>query len=288
MDRPEWLSQTLYPFDSRYIELDDGTLHYLDEGSGEPIVLVHGTPTWSFLYRSLVSGLSGKNRVIVPDHLGFGLSEKRADASYRPEDHARRLAIFIDELDLTSCTLCVHDFGGPIGLPYAMQHPEDIDRLVLFNTWCWSLRDHRSVRIAAFLARSPVGQLFYRRFNGSPRVLLKVAWGDSELPDEVHRHYTRPFPTPHTRTAPWVLARELIGSSAWYDSWWERRDAIVGTPSLIMWGLDDPTFGEQSLERWERTLTNVTVRRLPHVGHFVPDEASDRVVSELRAFLRTS
>lgn len=260
-------------------------LHYIDEGSGEPIVCVHGTPTWSFLYRSVVSGLSDDFRVIVPDHLGFGLSEKPPNASYRPEDHARRFAAFLDHLDLDRFTLVVHDFGGPIALPYAIQHPDEVEHLVLCNTWCWSLQGDRTVRVADMLARSPIGRLFYRRFNGSSRVILRAAWGSGELADEVHRHYMAPFSSASTRTAPWVLARELLGSSEWYDSWWRRRESISSIPTLVLWGLEDPTFGTEVLDKWEGTLTDATIVTFPDVGHFVPDEAGDRVVEKVREFL---
>ncbi len=262
-------------------------LHYVDEGAGVPILVIHGTPTWSFLYRDLIRELSDTYRVIALDHLGFGLSEKPPNGPYRPKDHARRLAEFIAHMELESFTMAVHDFGGPIGLPYAIEHPEQVDRLVLFNTWLWSLEDERTIRIVHRLARGVIGRLFYLRLNGSPRFLLKAAWGDTAtLSREVHRHYLNPFQASHERTAPWVLVRELLGSSAWYQSWWERRESIVETPALMLWGLADPAFGESVLERWERTMVNGSVIRLPDVGHFVPDEASTRVVAEVDSFLQ--
>ncbi len=288
MSRPQWLSTSLYPFEANYVELPEGTIHYVDEGSGEPIVCVHGTPTWSFLYRSILADLSDEYRVIAPDNLGFGLSAKPSGASYRPEDHARRLTEFLDRLELDRFTLAVHDFGGPIGLPYAIRHPETINRVVLFNSWCWSLRGNWAVRLADLIARGPVGRLFYRRFNGSPRFLLQAAWGSGELTAEVHRHYTGPFPSPHTRIAPWVLAKELLGSSEWYDSWWTRMASISATPTLVLWGLADPTFGQDALDRWTHTLANATVVCFPDVGHFVPDEAGDRVTEAMRNFFHST
>jgi pimeloyl-ACP methyl ester carboxylesterase len=289
MDRPDWVSSSLFPAESRYFDGSDGVLHYVDEGTGEPLVLVHGTPTWSFLYRSTIGTLSSEFRVIAVDHLGFGLSDKPADAPYRPADHARRFAEFVDSLDLESMTLAVHDFGGPIALPYAIEHPDTVERLVLFNTWLWSLEDDRRIRLADFAASGVLGRLFYLRYNGSATVLFEAAWGErTPLTDEVHDHYKNPFPSPRERIAPWVLARELLGSTDWYERWWARRDSIAEKPTLVLWGLEDPAFGESSLERWERTLSDAAVVRLPDVGHFVPDEAADRVNEELAAFLANS
>lgn len=286
MNRPEWLSPSLFPFESKYFEVEEGAMHYVDEGIGEPVLLVHGTPTWSFLYRSVISELSDEYRMVAVDHLGFGLSDKPPDASYRPEDHARRLARFVEHLGLDQFTLAVHDFGGPIGLPYAIQHPEAVSRVVLFNTWLWSLKGNRTLRFIDPVVRGPIGRLFYRRYNGSPKVILKSAWGkENRLTDEVHSHYTSPFPSRQERTAPWTLARELVGSTEWYESWWEQREQFTAKPTLVVWGLKDPTFGEDSLERWTRNLTDATVTGLPDTGHFVPDEAGERVSEELGVFL---
>ncbi|WP_436933609.1 alpha/beta fold hydrolase [Halovenus marina] len=289
MNRPPWLAESAYPFDSRYFESDDGRLHYVDEGTGHPIVLVHGTPTWSFLYRNLITPLSRDYRVIAVDHLGFGLSETPTDAGYTPKDHADRLTSFIDSLDLGQFTLGVHDFGGPIGMSYAINKPETVSRLVVFNTWLWSLKDSITIRATSRLMRGWLGRLFYCRYNGSPRFLLKYMWGDeSPLTDEIHQHYTAPFPSAEDRVPLWVLARELIGSSGWYESLWQRRSQIAQKPALVAWGLKDPSFGESYLDRWESALSNETVHRLPETGHFVPDEAADRVVPRLREFLAES
>jgi haloalkane dehalogenase len=264
-------------------------MHYVDKGSGHPVLMVHGTPTWSFLYRDLVESVAQDHRAIAIDHLGFGLSAKPEDGGYRPADHAQRLTAFIDELGVEQFTLVVHDFGGPIGLSYAVQRPAQIDRLVLFNTWLWSLKNSLTARLVSLLMRGVVGRLFYRRYNGSPRLLLKAAWGDeTPLSDDVHRHYRDPFPTAADRTAPLVLARELIGSTDWYRSLWEQRSNIIDKPTLLMWGLQDPTFGESVLERWEDSLSAPQVHRLPAVGHFVPDEAADTVIPKLIEFIDES
>jgi pimeloyl-ACP methyl ester carboxylesterase len=286
MQNTHWIDRSLYPFESRYLDPGEGRMHYVDEGTGSPILMVHGTPTWSFLYRDLISCLSKQHRVVAPDHLGFGLSDKPEDAAYRPEDHARRLSTLVERLGLENLTMVVHDVGGPIGLSYAVNHPENVSRLVLFNTWMWSLEGNAATERASRVLGGPIGRFLYKRLNFSPKVLLKAAYGDkAKLTPEVHRHYTAVFPTSKDRTAPWMFARELIGSSRWYERLWQQRDQIQNKPTLIVWGLKDPTFKEADLKRWEQLFTQARVVRLPEVGHLVPEEAAETVVPLVEEFL---
>jgi pimeloyl-ACP methyl ester carboxylesterase len=286
MQNPPWLDRSLYPFRSRWLDLDEGRMHYVDEGQGSPVLLVHGTPTWSFLYRDLIRRLSRTYRVVAPDHLGFGLSDKPTDAPYRPADHARRLAWLVERLELRGFTLVVHDFGGPIGVSYAVEHPANVARLVLFNSWAWSMRgDAATERVSALLG-GPIGRFLYTRLNFSPRVLLRMGWVNRRsLTPALHRHYLAPFASPAQRVAPWVLARELIGSSEWYDGLWRRRERIRGIPALILWGMKDPAFGPAILERWRDVFDDATVVKLPDVGHFAMEEAAEEVGRRVEAFL---
>lgn len=285
--KPSWIDTQQYPFTSRYLDLPAGRMHYVDEGTGPVVLMVHGTPTWSYLYRHLVRDLSKTHRCIVPDHIGFGLSEKPEGWSYRPEDHAANLAELIRRLDLRDITLVVHDFGGPIGLSYAIEHPENVERLVLFNTWMWSHQGNADVeKISRFVA-GPVGRFLYKWLNFSPKVLVKQAFGDkSKLTKDVHQHYIRPFGSAAERQGPWVLGRELIGSSDFYNRLWERRKAIREKPALILWGMKDIAFREADLERWEEFLADARTVRLESAGHFPQEEAVDQVLPALREFLR--
>lgn len=274
-----------YPFEPHWTEVDGGRMHYVDEGSGPPVILVHGTPTWSYLYRRLIKVLSMNYRVIAPDHLGFGRSEKLPNGDYRPEAHARNLAVLLERLQLGDVVLGVHDFGGPIGLSYALERPSDVRGMVLFNTWMWSLAGTSAEWMSRLLGGG-LGRLLYTRLNLSPRVLLRAAFGDRRaLTRDVHARYLEPFPTPDDRVAPWVLARELAESSEWFDQLWTRRDRIAAKPALLLWGMKDPAFGASALERWRSTLTNARVVELTEVGHFVQEEAPARVEAELLEFL---
>lgn len=274
-----------HPFEPHHLDLPGGRMHYVDEGRGRPVVLVHGTPTSSFLYRHLIPPLAETHRVVAPDHLGFGRSDKPPDADYRPEAHARNLQRFFEELDLREVVLAVHDFGGPIGLSFALRHPERVRGLVLFNTWMWSLEGTPAGRISRLLS-GRVGRFLYTRLNLSPRLLLKAGFADtSKLTREAHRHYIEAFPTPSERVAPWVFARELVGSGAWYEGLWAQRDRLRTKPALLLWGMKDPAFGPDFLARWRRALPRARVETFPDAGHFVQEEAPKAAVGHLRSFL---
>jgi pimeloyl-ACP methyl ester carboxylesterase len=276
---------SLYPFQSHFLELEGGRMHYVDEGSGPVVVMVHGTPTWSFLYRHLIASLATTHRVIAIDHLGFGLSDKPAGADYRPAALAANLEALIQRLELENLVLVVHDFGGPIGLGYAIEHPENVRALVLFNTWMWSLAGTQAETVSRFMA-GRIGRFLYTRLNFSPRVLLKMLFADKrKLTPEIHRHYLEAFPSPAQRQAPWVFARELAGSSDWYEGLWQRRQALAGKPALLLWGMKDQAFGAEALARWKQALPEATVVEFPDAGHFVQEEAPEEAAEQIRRFL---
>jgi len=274
-----------HTFESHWVQLPDGRVHYIDEGRGPVIVLVHGTPTSSYLYRRLIPALAREQRVVAMDHLGFGRSGKPAVADYRPMAHARRLEEMIDRLGLEDVVLVVHDFGGPIGLSHAIERPGNVRGLVLFNTWMWSLAGTPAERISRLFS-GVIGRFLYTRLNFSPRVILKAAFGDRrKLTKEAHRRYMDAFPTPAERIAPWILARELIGSTEWYDGLWQRRERIVDKPALVLWGMKDPAFTPAYLERWKQVLTHARFVEFAESGHFVQEEAPDEAAARILEFV---
>jgi len=282
MEHPSWLDPALYPFPGQRFDTPEGALHYVDVGRGRPLFLVHGTPSWSFEWRHVIAALSDRHRVIAPDHLGFGLSDKPADGAYRPEDHARRLLALFDRLDLHDVTLAVHDFGGPIGLPIALQRSERVARLVVLNSWMWPLGEQPRVRRLSALVASPLGRFLYLGCNASPRWLLPASFADRRrLSREVHRHYLAPFAARRERMAPYALARALTGSDAFYASLWAQRERMYGMPSTLLWGLKDPAFGTAELERFAGVLHDARVVTCEDAGHFLQEEAPDAVIDAL-------
>lgn len=281
-----WVDKNAYPFAPHYAGVLGGSMHYVDEGEGPPVVMVHGTPTWSFLYRHLIKDLSRDHRCVAPDHIGFGLSSKPGDWSYLPADHARNLEFLIGSLGLENIVLVVHDFGGPIGLSYAVHNPDNVRAVVLFNTWMWSLAGNPQYERIGRMLAGPFGRFMYRRWNFSARVMLKAAWGDkAKLTKAIHDQYTRAFTSPAERQGTVVFARELLSSAEWYDHLWQGRDAIARKPALLLWGMRDLAFREDSLARWEGLLENKTVHRFDTAGHFVQEEEAAAATRAVRDFI---
>jgi haloalkane dehalogenase len=278
---PGWVDRREYPFEPRELDVEGGRLRYVDEGEGAPIVMVHGTPTWSFLYRHLIRELSPRYRCVAPDHLGFGLSDRPADWSYRPADQGRNLARLIETLGLKDITLAVHDYGGPIGLAYALDHPENVRRLVLFNTWMWSFAGDRRVAWPARILGGRLGRYLYEKRQFSVRVLLRHAVAD-------RRRYTRAVEQHYLQAldghATWICARELLGSGAWFDSLWARRDRIARIPTILIWGMKDPAFARY-LPRWRQVFEQAEVVQLADCGHAPPEERAPESLLFLTRFL---
>jgi haloalkane dehalogenase len=284
---PGWLDREAYPFTPRSLRLPEGTLSYVDEGQGEPILFVHGTPTWSFEYRHLVRALAPTHRCIAVDLLGFGLSERPAGFAYTPEAHAAVLEAFVERLGLAGFTLVAHDFGGPIALPLALERPGRVKAIVLLNTWMWSFADDRAMRRTARLAGGALGRFLYRRLNVSLRVLAPQAYGDrKKLTRAIHRQYLAPFPDADGRgRVLWPLARALLASSDFFASLWQRRDRLARLPALILWGMRDRAFSPALLARWRTALPHAQVVELGEAGHWPHEEAPAEVLDRLRAFL---
>ena len=278
-----WLDRALYPFASHWHDTDAGRMHVVDEGSGPPILFVHGTPSWSFEWRHAISALRGEHRCIAPDHLGFGLSDKPPAAPYTPADHAARLRGLVRALDLRDLTLVVHDFGGPIGLSVALDEPDRVSRIVILNSWMWAHGDDPKVRRLSRLVASPIGRWLYLRLNASPRWLIPMSFRDrSKLTPAIHRHYMRPFASRDGRMGPWTLGCALAGADPWYASLWARRAALRERPVTLLWGAEDPAFGAPYLARWREALPHARVVTIDDVGHFPQEEAPERVTAVIR------
>lgn len=287
--RPAWLDPRLHPFVPCAHETEAGRMAYVDEGEGPPILFVHGTPSWSFEWRHAIAALRRTHRCVAPDHLGFGLSDKPREAAYAPADHARRLRELVHALDLRDLTLVVHDFGGPIGLPLALDEPERVRSVVVMSSWMWAHGDRPAVRRLSRLVASPLGRFLYLWLNASPRWLVPAAFADRRnLAPEVHRHYVRPFGARHERVAPWRLGCELAGSDPYYASLWERRGALARHPLTLVWGTEDPAFGEDYLARWRAAFPDATLVRVEGAGHFPQEEAPERVTGAIRAAAATA
>jgi haloalkane dehalogenase len=283
---PAWLDVAAYPFAHHYASVPAGQLHYVDEGQGDPILFVHGTPTWSFEYRHLIRALAPYHRCIAVDHLGFGLSERPVELSYRPEDHAANLKALVDQLGLDRFSLVVHDYGGPIGLPLALEQPERVRRIALMNTWMWSFDEDTEMQKRARMVGGGLGRFLYRYANASLRLVTPSAYGDRrKLTKAIHRQYLSVFSDRDARERVlWALARALLSSGAFYDSLWQRQARLAGTPMLIVWGMKDSAFRPHLLKRWEAAFPRAEVVRLENAGHWPHEEEPARVGEAILEF----
>ena len=267
-----------------------GRVHYVDEGprDGEVVLLVHGTPSWSFEYRHLIPVLARTRRVIAVDHLGFGLSERPVDFPYTPEAHTRSAAR--GDRPLGAHALCaggarlwrahrVADCGGGAGAR--------ISSLVVMNTWFWSLEtDREFLRLARFAA-SFVGRFLYRWFNASLRLIMPSAYADRrKLTPRIHGQYLAPFRSRADRVRVlWTLARSLVTSSPSFGKIWDGRARLGSIPTLVVWGLGDSALKPYMLERVRTALPHARVETLSGVGHWPQEEAPDEVARLLDGFL---
>lgn len=286
--RPDWLSDALYPFESRFFTTPSGhRMHFVDEGEGERIVFVHGNPAWSFEFRHLIKALRSEFRCIAPDHIGFGLSA-RSDCSedHHPESHAKRFADLMDHLDLRDVTLFMTDWGGPIGLDFARRQPGRVKRLVIANTWCWPVGDDFHFRSFSFLMSSWMGQYLLKRHNIFVTGVMPRAVGDSDvLTPEIMAHYRNAQPSPDARAACAALPGYIVGAGEWLEAIWRERAAFANKPALIVWGLRDMAFRKKELDRWESELSGSELHEFADCGHFLAEEAPEKVIAALRDFM---
>jgi len=281
----DWIDTTLYPFEHHFISLESGKMHYVDQGSGEVILFIHGTPTWSFLYRDFITSLSARYRCIAPDHLGFGLSEKPKNFNGSPQAHAKNLSEFIDQLNLNNITIVVHDFGGPIGLSAAIQNHHRIKRVVLFNSWLWATKTDPAVQKVDRVLNSGFGKFLYLRLNVSPKVLLKQGFHDKKnLPRKVHKQYIYPFPNKTARQSLLHIGQSLVGSSDWYQEQWEQLQVLENKPWLIVWGIHDTFITPEYLDTWKTRLPHAIIYPF-ECGHFVQEEATFQAITKIENFM---
>ena len=283
--RPSWVDNALFPFESRYLDLDGHRMHYVDEGQGMPIVFSHGTPEWSFGWRDLIAPLRGQYRCLAPDLLGMGLSDKPADADYSVRAHAERFEQFVEALGLEKIHLVANDFGISIALHYAIKHPEKVEKISLFNGWMWPVNEDPHYAIPARMMRGWLGRLLYLKFNFPVNVIMPRAFGDRrKLSKAVHQHYRRALATPADRRAAYQFALELLDATAFWAWEWHQLDAIRHKPFLVFWGMKDSFVPPSELEKWSTQLTHAEIIRLETAGHFAQEEAPEQMAAAMGRF----
>jgi haloalkane dehalogenase len=279
--RPAWLSDELYPFDSRYADVNGARVHYVDEGSGPPLLLLHGNPTWSFLYRELIKGLRDRFRCIAVDYPGFGLSRAPGGYGYTPAEHARVVEELILQLDLSGVTMMVQDWGGPIGFAAATRHPDRFARFVIGNTWAWPKSDP-GTQFFSRLMGGPVGGFLILQRNFFVERIVPAGVRRKKLPEAVMDAYRGPFPTPESRRPLHVFPREILASRPFLAEIERGLPALRDRPALIVWGTKDVAFREPERRRWEELFPDHRTVRLEGAGHYIQEDAAEEIVAAIR------
>ena len=289
-----------YNFQSHFVTLPEGNIHYVDEGSGPIILMLHGNPTWSYLYRHLINSLKGNYRCIALDHLGMGLSDKPADVDYSVAAHIRRLTDFIEALDLDAVTLVVQDWGGPIGLNWAANHKEKVKRLVILNTVAFPVENSqfslspKNVLAAGALAslKAPLlGELLVQGLNGFVR--LGIPFGTAKKESRTtkkFRGYAYPYPSYQSRKAILQFPREIPLTKS-HKNWQllanlESNLSGWQIPSLIIWGMQDAVMNFSFAEKFASMLPNTKkVVKLENAGHFLQEDCPEEITEEIESFM---
>ncbi|WP_219290323.1 alpha/beta fold hydrolase [Arthrospiribacter ruber] len=280
-----WLDKTEYPFTPRKFQINEHHMNYIDEGEGEVMLFVHGTPSWSFDFRKVIKELQRDARCIAIDHIGFGLSDKPKDYDYSTQNHALTLEQFIVEKDLQNITLVLHDFGGPIGIAVALKYPERVKGIIILNSWLWSSKGDPEYEKFVKILRSPLLPFLYRKLNFSPRYILPKSFGPNNKPEKrILKHYSKPFSKSSERNGTLAFAMSLLNDQDWFETLWEQKEKLLDKPMLFIWGLADPIITPKNLEKFKLGFPKANVYQLEGSGHFPQEERPEDVVAAIRRF----
>jgi haloalkane dehalogenase len=273
-----------FPFKPNYVEQDGLRMHYVDEGRGDGVLLLHGEPTWSFLYRKMMPRLAQVARVLAPDYFGFGRSDKPVERDWYTYDrHYSSIERFVEQLDLRGLTVVVHDWGGPIGLRLAVERPERVQRLVITQT-------------GVFAGRAPSPE--WLRFRDMVRRVgtefqagrLVQTASVTELADDVVAAYDAPYPVPESKTGP-LMFPELVPTEPDHPSaekMVEVRDALRSwdRPALIVFSDSDPIFSPRVGERFADLIPGAQrAETLTGAGHFLQEDRGEELGERIARWL---
>jgi haloalkane dehalogenase len=276
-----------YPFTARYLQVHGMRMHYVDEGSGDPVLMLHGEPTWSYLYRKMIPAIAAKHRAVVPDYIGFGKSDKWIDdANYTFASHYNALEAFVGALGLRGITLVMQDWGGPLGLRLATQHPERIARLVIMNTGLFS--GHPGTISSGLQQWRDNSQRVIEAL--SPGEILRRSMRATELSEEVVRGYDAPFPNRESKAGPrrFPLMIPQCPDDPGGREMKETREALAtwDKPTLVMFSDGDVVFPPAEAERFVESIPNAEGPKIiAGPGHFLQEEAGEQLAEEILAFV---
>ncbi len=290
------VSEELYPFEPHWLTLPSGhRMHYVDEGPRDaPVVLMlHGNPTWSFYWRRLISALRLSHRVIAPDHIGCGKSDKPGDDtySYRLAQRVEDIEALVEQLGLQGITLAIHDWGGMIGMGWAHRHPDLVARLVVLNTAAFPMPSTKRLPASLWLARdTKAGALLVRGFNAFARGATRLAVTRVRLPKEVRDGLCAPYDSWDHRRAVLrfvqdIPLKESDPSFSLVRDVGEHLHQFNDRPVLICWGERDFVFDDHFLRVWKTALPDAEIHQFPDCGHYVLEDAPEEIEQLVLRFL---
>ena len=283
MTLPFPVPRELFDVEHRFLDLDGARIHYVDEGVGETILLLHGNPAWSFLYRKIIAGLKDEFRCVALDYPGYGMSSAPAGYRFTPREHSAVLERFVDRLALSELTLMVQDWGGPVGLGLAGRRPELVRRLVIGNTFAWPLNSEFRVRMFSALMGGPIGRTLNRRLMLVPRVFFARGLAQ-EPPREVLDLYFAPWRDPARRAPAAIGPKQLTAASDYLKEVEANLPKIADRPALIVWGTKDFAFGEGERKRFEATFPNHRTILFENASHFLQEDVGERIAEAFKCF----
>jgi cis-3-alkyl-4-acyloxetan-2-one decarboxylase len=284
----------LYPFKSNFLKIDGLNYHYLDQGRGEPMLMVHGNPTWSFYFRSLVSAFSTSHRIIVPDHMGCGLSDKPDPTQYdfRLQNRVSDLTRLMDHLNLSQpVTLIVHDWGGMIGLAWAMDHLDQVARIVITNTAGFFPPQGKAIpwRLRLIRRPNPIMDWMVLHLNLFSRAALHMA-PKHPLSAAVKAGLTAPYNTPNNRLATLKFVQDIPldrhdPSGAIVEQVQQHLDQLGQKPAMILWGAHDFVFDKDYFREWQRRWPGAEAHWFDDAGHYLLEDLPEKIIFHIKAFL---
>lgn len=285
--RPEWVDPALYPFTDRWLWVGGARMHYVDEGDGPVLLLLHGNPTWSFLYRHLIRALSAQWRCVAVDYPGFGLSETPPGYGHTVAEHAAAVQALVEFLELGEITVMGQDWGGPIGLALAGRAPERARGLVLGNTFAWPVNGDPWFEGFSRAWSNPAGRLAVERGNAFVNAVIPAGTWRTLPPAAVMRHYRRPLPDGAARRPTWVFPRELLTAKRFLAEVEAGLAGLADRPALLAWGTRDPAFGAKQRHRFERAFPRARSVLLHGASHFIQEDAPGQLAEAITAWSGT-
>ncbi|MBD3343151.1 MAG: alpha/beta fold hydrolase [Candidatus Lokiarchaeota archaeon] len=278
-----------FPFKPNYVKVNGFQMHYVDEGEGEIIVCLHGMPTWGYLYRNFIRKLSKSYRLIVPDQMGFGKSDVPQDKPYILKQHINNLKAFVEILNLKDIALIVQDWGGPIGIGYAVDNPDNVKRLIIMNTSIGVMKENVKPWYYSMEKRG-----IYDKFIKNIGGIMKMGINNKEkITPTLLEAYEAPFPNDESYIGALAWPKDIpVGKShPSAESMLhirENLDNLENKPKILIWGLKDPIFPPMLIEWWNKIYPGIETHKIEEASHFLQEDSPKEIIEIIKRFLQNN